>query len=141
MICRTVVANSCKNRWWWKRSGRRRCGPGSGDGRKDSKFPGVAVTTERRGPDDGDGGADGVVTGRGGDDRADSAVPKRGGDGGGGGQSGGGVVPTMEEEWDGAVPEGGSEGRAADAIPRCSDGVEAVGVAAVSKKALEILSA
>jgi hypothetical protein len=68
-------------------------------------------------------------------------VPKHGGDGSGGGRGGSGVVPTMEEEWDGAVPECGSEGQADDVIPGRGDGVEAVGVAMTSKKALEILSA
>jgi hypothetical protein len=51
------------------------------------------------------------------------------------------VVPTMEEEWDGAVPEYSSEGQADDVIPGRGDDVEAVGVAMTSKKALEILSA
>jgi hypothetical protein len=63
------------------------------------------------------------------------------GDGGGRGQEGGSVVPTMEEERDGAVPGCGSEGRADGAVPGLGDSVEVVGVAAVSKRAREILAA
>jgi hypothetical protein len=63
------------------------------------------------------------------------------GDGGGGGQEGGSVAPTAEEERGAAVPGHSSEGRADGAVPGCGDSVEVVGVATVSKRALEILAA
>jgi hypothetical protein len=45
-----------------------------------------------------------------------------------------------EEEWDGVVSDRGGEGRADDTVLGCSDDVEAIGVAAASKKAPEILA-
>jgi hypothetical protein len=94
------------------------------------RFPSVVVTAGRCGPDDYDSCADGAVPGRGSDD-----------DGGGGGRGGSDVVPTAEEERDGVVPWHGGEGKADDMILECSDGVEAVGVVAASKKVQEILAA
>jgi hypothetical protein len=69
-------------------------------------FPRVAMTARWRGPSGGDGRADGVV-------------PGRGGDGGGGGGVVLGAVVKAEEERDGLVLGCGGEGRADD-----SDGVD-----------------
>jgi hypothetical protein len=82
----------------------------------------------RRGLDSSEGQADGVVPGSDGNDS-------------GGGRGGGDVVAMVEEEQDDAVPGGGSEGRADDAVLGRGDGVEAVGVAAASKRGREILIA
>jgi hypothetical protein len=68
----------------------------------------------------------------------DGAVSGR--DGGEGGQGGGGMALMAEEEWDGVVSDRGGEGRADDTVLGCSDDVEAIGVAAASKKAPEILA-
>jgi hypothetical protein len=64
-----------------------------------------------------------------------------GGDGGGGGREGGDVVLTVEEEQDGASFRHNNGGWADGAVPRHGDGVEAIGVAAASKRAWEILTA
>jgi hypothetical protein len=45
------------------------------------------------------------------------------------------VVPMMEEEQNGVVPGRGGESQADITVLGCGDGVEAVGVAAVSKRA------
>jgi hypothetical protein len=82
-------------------------------------FQGTAVTAERHGLGGGDG-------------RADGTVPEHSGDGddGGGGQEGSGMVSTVEEEWDGVVPECGDEGHADGMVLGHGDGVEAVRVVA-----------
>jgi hypothetical protein len=62
------------------------------------------------------------------------------GDGGVGGREGSGVVPTVKEEWDGAVPGRGGEGQVDGVVPGRGDDVEAVGVAVASKRTQEILA-
>jgi hypothetical protein len=84
------------------------------------------VPTEWQGPGGSDGQVDGAVFGR---------------DGGEGGQGGGGMALTVEEERDGVVSDHGGEGRADDTVLGCSNDVEAIGVAAASKKAPKILAA
>jgi hypothetical protein len=79
-----------------------------------ARFPGTVVTVRRRGPDGGDG-------------RADGAIPERDGGGGQGGDS--------------VVPERDGEAWADGMVPRRGNNVEAVGVVASSKKAWEILAA
>jgi hypothetical protein len=58
-----------------------------------ARFPGATVTTERRGPNGGDGRADGAVPGCGGDDYGD-------GGGRGGGMVRGTTVKAKEERDD-----------------------------------------
>jgi hypothetical protein len=81
------------------------------------------VTVGRRGPNGGDSREDNVFLGRGGDSWA-AWTRRRWWRG----REGSGVVPTVEEERDDAVPKRSGEGRANDAVLRCGDGVEAVGV-------------
>jgi hypothetical protein len=108
----------------------------------------VAVTAMEHGPGDSDCREDGlaVMAGQhgldGGDDREDGIVHGRGSDGDGGGSSwgGGGVVPMVEEECDGTVPGHSDEGWADDVVPWCGDGMEAIEVAAASKRKREILA-
>jgi hypothetical protein len=81
-----------------------------------TRFPSTVVTTGWCGPGIGDGQADDVVAGH-------------GGDGVGSGRGGGGVALIVEEEQDDIVPRCGGEVRDKGAVPGHGDGVEAVGVA------------
>jgi hypothetical protein len=103
-----------------------------------TRFLSMVVMARWCGPGGGDGREDDAVLRCGGDGRV---VWTYDGDDGGRGQEGGSVVPTTEEERDGAVPGCGSEGRADGAVPGLGDSVEVVRVAAVSKRAREILAA